>query len=233
MSLYAIGDLHLSFGVDKPMNIFKGWENHVERIEKSWRSAVKEGDIVVLAGDTSWGMSLDEALKDFQFIDSLPGEKYILKGNHDYWWNSKTKMEKFFKDHELNSLHILHNNSLRTDDGIVVCASRGWLFENGEAHDKKILAREAGRLELSIQDGIKNSREGDRLVVFMHYPPVYGSEISEEILEVLHKYGIKHCFYGHIHSAGCMYALNGEFESINFKLISADGLGFSVFKVQL
>lgn len=233
MSLYVIGDLHLSFGVNKPMNIFKGWENHVERIERSWRSEVSDDDTVVLAGDTSWGMNLDEALEDFRFIDSLPGKKYILKGNHDYWWNSKTKMEKFFSEHELHSLNILHNNSFRTDNGVVVCASRGWLFENGEPHDKKILDREAGRLEMSLKDGLNKCQDGDTIVVFMHYPPVFANEISEEILNVLKKYEIKHCFYGHIHGVGCRYALNGVFDSINFKLISADALGFRIFKVEV
>lgn len=226
MSLFVIGDLHLSLGADKPMDVFRGWDNYVERLEKNWRAAVTPQDTVILAGDTSWGMSLEESREDFAFIQSLPGEKYILKGNHDYWWSTKNKMETFFASQGLSTLHILHNNALRMPQGVLVCASRGWLFEKGEAHDKKILAREALRLELSIQDALRQKQESDELVAFLHYPPLYGSERSQEILSVLKQYGVSRCYYGHLHSRACANAFQGEYEGTTYRLVSCDGLGF-------
>lgn len=225
--IYAIGDLHLSLGTDKPMDIFRGWSNYVERLEENWRELIKPEDTVVVAGDTSWAMSLQESITDFQFLHGLPGSKLIIKGNHDYWWNSRAKMDAFFEANKLDTLHILHNSAIAVE-GKVLCGTRGWLFEKGEPHDVKILAREAGRLQLSIDAAQK--MQGER-IVFLHYPPVYGDEISAEIVDVLFKNGIKRCYYGHIHSTGCVYALNGEYIGINFRLISSDYLQFRPIKI--
>lgn len=227
MSIFAIGDLHLSLGTDKPMDIFSGWHNYVDRLTQNWNNSITQNDTVVIAGDTSWAMSLEQTLTDFQFLNSLPGEKYIIKGNHDYWWTSKTKMENFFASNGLSTLHILHNSAVQAE-GTVLCGTRGWLFEKGEAHDVKILAREAARLQLSI-DAAKNM-QGER-IVFLHYPPVYGDEISAEIVDVLFRNRIKKCYYGHIHSGGCNYALNGEYMGIDFRLISSDFLRFKPLKI--
>lgn len=228
MSVYAIGDLHLSLGADKPMDVFAGWNGYVTRLIKGWESQIQADDTVVLAGDTSWAMTLPGALEDFTFINNLPGEKYIIKGNHDYWWTSKAKMEAFFAENGLNTLHILHNSAIECG-GMALCGTRGWLFENGEPHDKKIALREAARLQLSI-DAAKNMR-GER-VVFLHYPPVYCDETLPEIIDVLLKNGIKRCYYGHIHSKGCVYALNGEYMGIDFRLISSDFLKFTPIKIE-
>ena len=149
MALYTIGDLHLSLSGDHAMDVFPGWERYVGRIEENWRAKICADDTVVLPGDTSWGMSLEGALADFKFLESLPGKKIMLKGNHDYWWTTKAKMEAFFSAHGLKSLQILNNNCVAVD-GVAVCGSRGWLFETGEPFDDKIINREAIRLELSI-----------------------------------------------------------------------------------
>ena len=143
MALYTIGDLHLSLSGDHAMDVFPGWERYVGRIEENWRAKICADDTVVLPGDTSWGMSLEGALADFKFLESLPGKKIMLKGNHDYWWTTKAKMEAFFSAHGLKSLQILNNNCVAVD-GVAVCGSRGWLFETGEPFDDKIINRKDG-----------------------------------------------------------------------------------------
>ena len=229
MAIYTIGDLHLSLGADKAMDIFPGWENYVARIEENWKNTVREEDTVVLAGDISWGMSLQQALRDFQFIDALPGKKLLLKGNHDYWWTTRAKMEAFFEENGIRSLSFLHNSASLVE-GLWLCGSRGWIFENGQEHDRKITAREATRLELSLKSA--EGAQGER-VAFLHYPPLYGNETSVEILDVLRRYEVRRCYYGHIHSAGCAWALEGEHLGITFKLISADYLRFCPHLVPL
>lgn len=226
MALYAIGDLHLPLAAGKPMDIFSGWDGYVDKLEAHWRRLVKPEDTVVVAGDVSWAMGLEQSLKDFQFIESLPGRKIILKGNHDYWWSTKSKMEQFFAKHGLDSLQILHNNSIAVGQA-AVCGSRGWLFEQGEAHDQKIVAREAARLDASLS----SARKGLEKVAFLHYPPVFGEEITPEIIDVLRKHQVRRCYYGHIHGSGCRYALNGTYLGIEFRLISADFLGFCLMEI--
>ncbi|MEF9983601.1 MAG: metallophosphoesterase [Oscillospiraceae bacterium] len=227
MSLYVIGDLHLSLACEKPMDIFKGWSNYVDKIKENWNNLVTDDDTVVISGDVSWGMSLDEALKDFKFIEELPGKKLILKGNHDYWWTTVSKMEKFFQENNLKTLNILHNNSFAVDN-FAVCGSRGWLFEQGEQHDIKILTREAMRISTSIKSVKDKNLEK---IVFLHYPPVYNNEISEPIVQTLKDNDIKKCYYGHIHGSAQRYAIDGEYLGIDFHLISADYLKFCPVKV--
>lgn len=222
MSLFVIADLHLSLSVDKPMDIFGGWEDYVSRLEYNWQKKVKPDDTVVIPGDISWAMGLEQSYKDFEFINNLNGKKIILKGNHDYWWNTKSKMEKFFEQKGFSTINILHNDHYEYD-GIGICGSRGWISESSEPADQKVLAREAGRLTMSIQSALK---AGLKPVVFLHYPPIFANSYNYEILEVLHKYGIKWCFYGHIHGKGADYAFNGCREGINYRLISSDFLQF-------
>ncbi len=228
MALFVIGDLHLSFGCQKPMNIFDGWENHAQRLEYNWRRLVRDGDTVVLPGDLSWAMDLNEALPDFRFLQSLPGKKVILKGNHDYWWPTVSKLEDFFCANGLDSFLILYNCGF-FEQGMWLCGTRGWLFEKGEPHDEKILSREAGRLRRSLDNCA--GKEGER-VVFLHYPPVFGQEENLPIINVLLEYGVKRVYYGHVHGAGCAYALNGVYRGINFRLISSDYLGFCPLKIE-
>ena len=222
MALYTIGDLHLSLGGSKPMDIFGDkWANHVERLRESF-SHLTADDVTVLAGDLSWGISLEESLPDFQFIDALPGRKIILKGNHDYWWGTATKMKKFFEANGIESIDILFNNCFFYGD-YTLCGTRGWFYEEakGEAHDRKIMLREVGRLEASLKAA------GDKTkLVFLHYPPKYLGYECPEILALLDAYHVPLCCYGHIHSRGCRSAFQGMYHDTEFRLLSADYISF-------
>ena len=165
MSLFVIADLHLPLAVEKPMDIFDGWDNYVEQIEQNWKNKISPEDTVVLPGDISWAMTLEQSYNDMKFIHELPGTKIIGKGNHDYWWNTVSKMERFFDEKGLTSLKILHNNHYAWGK-VGICGSRGWINENGEAADMKVLLREAQRLDVSITAAEK---EGLKPVVFLHY----------------------------------------------------------------
>ena len=223
MALFAIADLHLSLGEDKPMDVFAGWNDYTSRLENNWRKLVTDNDTVVVSGDISWAMKLEETLTDFTFIENLPGKKIFNKGNHDYWWSTKTKMDVFLKNNSLDSISILFNNSYVVDD-YAICGTRGWFLENESQNDIKVLNREVGRLEMSIQSAIKIGKEP---IVFLHYPPVYGTTKCDEIFNVLLKYDIKKCYYGHLHGKKNMrFAIEGEYEGIDFKLISCDRLSF-------
>lgn len=228
MSLYTIGDPHLSFGVDKPMDIFQGWGNYVEKLKENWLEIVGEDDTVVIAGDISWGMTLDEALLDFKFIDSLPGKKIILKGNHDYWWNTKTKIEKFFAANDITTISVLFNNAYLVEN-FAVCGTRGWYYDAHAAHDEKVLNREVGRLKMSIESALKLDGEP---VVFLHYPPAFADGECPEIMNVLLEYDIKRCYYGHLHGKRISsLAVTGNYKGIEFKLVSCDNTQFKPIRV--
>ena len=227
MALYTIGDLHLSLSSDKPMEVFgDGWTNYVERIREGF-SCLTGNDVTVLCGDLSWGMSLEESLEDFRFIDDLPGKKLLLKGNHDYWWNTASKMRRFFAEHELTTLDILHNNCHIYGD-YAICGTRGWFYELDDegTHDEKIFRRELGRLETSLQAA------GDRKkLCFLHYPPMYQGYECPEILELLQKYEVEACCYGHLHGVTHRRAIEGTYHGTEFSLISADYLKFVPKKI--
>lgn len=223
MSLFAIADTHLSLGTDKPMDIFKGWSGYVDKLMENWESTVSDSDTVVIAGDISWGMSLEGALDDFRFIDSLPGQKIILKGNHDYWWTTMRKMETFLNQNEMNTIRFLHNNTITVGD-IAVCGSRGWFFDAEESADNKVLLREAGRLRTSINLAKETGLEP---LVFLHYPPITQNMVCEEIYNVLLETGIKRCYYGHLHGPSMTRSINSVRDGIEFALISCDFLAFA------
>lgn len=224
MSLYVLGDLHLSFGTDKPMDIFKGWSNHVERLKENWNSLVTEEDTVVVNGDISWAMSLQNTQKDFAFINNeLHGNKIFIKGNHDYWWTTKAKMDAFLENSGFGRIKILHNNAYLAD-GIAICGTRGWINDDGEPFDVKLLNREAGRLEMSISQGEKL---GGTPVVFIHYPPIFGEEKNYYITEVMQKHGVKDCYYGHVHGAARKKAFIGEQDGITYHIASCDCVDFT------
>ena len=222
MALYAIGDLHLSLGKDKPMDVFGDkWKDHAEKLKEGF-SKLRDNDVCVICGDISWGMGLEDTGPDFKFIDSLPGKKIILKGNHDYWWSTATKAKRFFEAEQIKSIDILYNNSFVYED-YAICGTRGWFYEeekNGE-HDKKIMLREIGRLDASLKAGGERKK-----LVFLHYPPVYMKYECPEILELLKKYDVSLCCYGHIHGKGCAFAFNGWRDGTEYKLVSADFVGF-------
>lgn len=227
MSLYTIGDLHLSFDCDKQMDIFKGWEDYVERIKENWQATVKPDDTVVIVGDISWGMNLEQARADFEFIHKLNGTKILLKGNHDYWFVTKKKVDDFLAENGFDSIKMMHNNAYFYGKYAIV-GTRGWINEQGEQAlaDQKILKREAGRLRASLE-----AANGIEPIAFMHYPPVYNTSECTEILQVLGEYGVKRCFYGHIHGSGHFYAIDGAYKQINYRLVACDYTQFRVVKV--
>ncbi len=219
MAVYAIADLHLSLGTNKPMDIFSGWTDYVNRLEKNWRRLITEDDTVVIAGDISWAMKLEECYEDFKFINSLPGKKILLKGNHDYWWGTKKKMDEYLKEQGFDTIEILFNNSF-IRDGIAICGTRGWNYESSSTEDIRILSREIGRLNMSVEEGKKSGCEP---VVFLHYPPVYDTIVCREIIDALKAQGIKRCYYGHLHGTNThKHAVVGDYEGINLNLISCD-----------
>lgn len=225
MALYAIADLHLSLGVNKPMDDFQGWHGYVDRLTENWKASVNAEDTVVIAGDISWGMNLREALEDFRFLHELPGQKLLLKGNHDYWWETRRKMDHFFEENGLSTLRIVHNDCFDLGDGRAVCGTRGWFYDAEADADKKILMREIGRLTMSVTA----ARElGLQPIVFLHYPPVYGGVVCEEMLRALTELRVLHCYYGHIHGRNAIAkAFNGRYNGVSMQLISGDSLQFA------
>lgn len=226
MSLFAIADTHLSLGTDKPMDTFPGWSDYTYRLEKNWNRVVGADDYTVIAGDISWAVNFDELYNDFDFINSLNGKKIIIKGNHDFWWNTVTKMNKFVNDNGFDTISFLFNDAYDFD-GFSVCGSRGWFFDSEEENDEKVLNREIMRIERSL-----NASKCEEKIVFLHYPPITSNQSCEKILELLNKYGIKKCYYGHLHGAAAKFSVNETVGSTDFKLISADRLGFVPYLVK-
>ena len=226
MALYAIGDLHLSLSVNKSMEVFgPAWENYHARIEEAL-GVLTEDDILILAGDTSWGMNLQEAEADFRFLNRFPGKKYLIKGNHDYWWTTAAKFRRFCEEKGIKSLELLHNNCTFYGD-YALCGTRGWFLEEEQKpHNAKVLAREVLRLETSLQAA------GEKpILCFLHYPPIYQGYQCPEILAVLEKYRVRQCCYGHLHGPTIRRRLEGKRGETEFSLISADYLEFVPKKI--
>lgn len=230
MSIYAIGDLHLSFANPKPMNIFgNNWNNHEEKIKLDWISKVKEEDTVVLPGDFSWAMNLKDTKKDFEYINNLPGKKIMSKGNHEYWWTTVTNIKNFLKENNFSNIDFLYNNSIEVEDKLI-CGTRGWNLNLESETSNKIITREEIRLENSIQDAINKNLDKE-IIVFMHYPPIIKQNLDTGFFKILKKYNIKRCYYAHLHGNSIKEALNGVYDGIEFKLVSADGLDFKLLKI--
>ena len=229
MALYAIGDLHLSLGAEKPMDIFGGnWLGYMDKL-KAGLSVISENDTTVLLGDLSWSLDLEGAKQDFAWINDIPGRKIILKGNHDYWWSTASKFYKFCEANGFENQFILNNNHYEYD-GWAICGTRGWFFEeerSGE-HDEKVFKRELLRLEASL----KSAGELPK-IVFLHYPPRYRGYQCDEILQLLQKYEVRRCFYGHLHGPSHKLAMEGLWDGVEFRLVSADFLDFKPFTVIL
>ena len=227
MALYAIGDLHLSFGADKPMDIFGGsWIGYLDKLREGL-SVIKPEDTTVLLGDLSWALDLAQAKADFEFINEIPGRKIILKGNHDYWWSTASKFYKFCEESGFSNQFILNNNHYEYD-GYAICGTRGWFFEedHGSEHDEKVFKRELLRLEASLKSA------GDLpKMVFLHYPPKYKGYECGEILQLLQRYDVRRCFYGHLHGPSHALAMEGIWDGVDFKLVAADKLDFKPYKV--
>lgn len=229
MSVYAIADTHLSFSVNKPMDIFKGWDDYTQRLERNWQKLITNDDVVIINGDFSWAMDLEDAEKDFEFLNNLNGTKIISKGNHDYWWNTVTKMERFCREKNFDTIKFLHNNAYRSGD-ISIAGTRGWFFDAETDNVDKVMARECARLQRSIDSAKKL---GGEIVVFLHYPPVSILKNCEQILHVLKENNIKNCYYGHLHGGAIKGAVIGEKDGITFHLDSADYLEFCPLRINL
>ena len=242
MAIYVIADLHLSLSVNKPMDVFGGkWHRYTERLQENWQSTVTPEDWVIIPGDISWGMNFREIKKDFEFLNSLNGRKIIIKGNHDYWWATMKKMSEFITENGFHTINFLHNNSYIIEDKII-CGTRGWLMTGvdepdplGGSQDNPddvdlVMARERQRLLVSIQDGRKRTKNGEELLAFIHYPPIYGNSICEPILEVLVEQQVKKCYYGHIHTVS-EKKLAQSYGGVEFELIAGDHLGFTPKKI--
>lgn len=220
MSIFTISDLHLSFGTDKPMDIFRGWNNHTERIAANWNRLVKPNDTVVLPGDLSWALKLEETKPDFEFLNKLNGKKILLKGNHDLWWSTVKKLNLFLSENNFQNIEILFNNTVIAEN-YAIAGTRGWFYDAKE--DDKVILREVGRLEKSLLEAEKT---GFPILTFLHYPPVYANEVCREIFDVIKRHNIKTVYHGHIHGAGLNNAVK-EYEGVEFKLISCDCIDFT------
>lgn len=227
MALYAIGDLHLCLGAEKPMDIFGGaWVGYMDKLQAGIAGITPE-DTTVLLGDLSWALDLPNAKADFEWIDHIPGKKIILKGNHDYWWSTASKFYKFCEENGFSNQWILNNNYYEYN-GYAICGTRGWFFEEDKAgtHDEKVFRRELGRLEASLTAAGSLPK-----IVFLHYPPRYKGYECPEILEMLHRYDVRRCYYGHLHGASHGLAMEGIWDGIEYRLVSADRLNFEPFCV--
>jgi predicted phosphohydrolase len=227
MALYAIGDLHLCLGASKPMDIFGGaWTGYMDKLLEGM-SVIQEEDTTVLLGDLSWALGLDSAYEDFAWIDRIPGKKIILKGNHDYWWSTAGKFYAFCEKNGFSNQFILNNNHYEYE-GYAICGTRGWFFEESRSncHDEKVFKRELLRLESSL----KSAGDLPKLV-FLHYPPRYKGYTCDEILELLARYEVRQCFYGHLHGPSHGLAMEGQWDGVEYKLVSGDKLNFAPYRI--
>lgn len=236
MSIYVIGDLHLPFGENKPMDVFgEKWQGYTEKLREDWLNKVKPEDTIFLAGDFSWATYLEDTYEDFSYLNSLPGKKILLKGNHDYWWTTLTSMKRYLQENKIENVDFLFNNSYEIENKIFV-GTRGWTLLDSE-NSKKMINREASRLELSIKSAIEQYGDDKEIIAIMHYPPISNSSMKNEytynssFLDIMKKYNIKKCYYGHLHGSSHKDAIEGKIEGVNFKLISADYLEFKLYKI--
>lgn len=243
MSVFVMADTHLSIGTNKPMDKFGArWKNHTEKIRENWLNTVSADDTVVIPGDLSWGINLEESLDDFRFIDALPGKKILLKGNHDYWWDTVTKMTAFFAENDISTMSFLHNNAVRCED-FILCGSRGWYTEDkkvitqNDVDTGKLIAREVGRLKMSLDAGKAMQKqiaetEGavPEMLVFLHFPPYFKGYICDEIILELYRYEIRRCYFGHIHGMYDVPATR-RYMDMDFTLIAGDYLNFVPMKI--
>ena len=232
MSIFAISDLHLSLGTDKPMDVFgPKWKNYTERMAENWNLVVKDEDLVLIPGDISWAMYLQDTKKDFTYIDSLNGQKLLLRGNHDYWWTTLSKMEKFVEENQFKTINFLKNTAFLWND-TAICGTRGWTIAhmNSSGEDKKIYERERQRMLLSLEDAV--SRKPKKLIAAIHYPPVDQSDMSMGFLDIMKNYGVSECVFGHLHAAAHQFAPKGIVNGILLRLVSCDYLNFTPLLIE-
>ncbi|MGM9520151.1 MAG: metallophosphoesterase [Phascolarctobacterium sp.] len=229
MNIYAIGDLHLSGEPPaKPMEIFgEHWLGHKEKIKNNWLATVADEDVVIICGDISWAMGVKNAAEDLAWLAQLPGRKLLLRGNHDYWWSSLAKMQQLYGEH----FEFIQNDCTMVEN-IAICGTRGWVLpsaENFTAGDEKIYKREALRLELSLEAACKHNPAA--IIVAMHYPPLFAADEHTLFTDLMEKYHVNHCVYGHIHGENHVLTFESEREGVNYKLVSCDTQGFALTRI--
>ena len=236
MSIFTIADLHLpgKDGEKKSMEVFGSrWIGGTDKLQKNWNAIITDNDSIIIPGDISWAMTLEEAYNDFAFLNALPGTKIIGKGNHDFWWATASKMYNFFETNHFDTLKILYNNSFVINNKLI-CGSRGWFAEEsnqktvGDVSWTKITERETLRLKMSLNSS--PTRSNLEKIVFLHFPPIWSNSVCQEIIELLHEHNVTKCYFGHIHG---IYSSDASFnyEGIKFELISADHLDFCPKKI--
>lgn len=226
MAIFAISDLHLPLGVNKPMDVFGSkWSNYVERLRDNWQKIVSKDDIVIMPGDISWATYLEDSVKDFEYINSLNGRKVILKGNHDFWWSTMNKLREFLAEHSFDTIEFVHNTAVMYGD-TAICGTRGWniAHENSSDEDKKIFLREKQRMILSLEEAKKKGAK--RIIAAMHYPPVERDGDNFDFIDIFKEYGVRKCIYGHLHAAAQSYAVQGDVMGVDLELVSCDYLKF-------
>lgn len=239
MSLFVMADLHLSSDGSKSMDVFgQRWKDYMQKIQKNWTAVVTDEDTVIVPGDISWSLRLEDSLEDLRFIDSLPGQKLIGKGNHDFWWTTLSKMNMFLKENDLKTIRFLYNNAYAFED-CIVCGTRGWFLGEeqqntvGEVDFQKIVNRELIRLKLGLDEARALQKDSEKelpILVFLHFPPVWNDFVCREFVNLFHEYSVKTCYFGHIHGAYYVPRCT-EFEGIEFVLTSADYLNFAPMPV--
>lgn len=230
MSLFAIGDLHLPGGQEKPMNVFgPQWEGHFESISANWRDTVRPGDTVLIPGDISWAMQLAQARKDLEEIGRLPGRKVLIRGNHDYWWNAISRVREALPE----GMYALQQDALDLGE-LVVCGTRGWLIPAGdtpmEENDRKIYERELKRLDMALDRALRLAG-GRTVAVMLHYPPLLKHQMSSGFTCRMEQAGVRLCVYGHLHGAGIQAGFTGCAGGVQYELVSCDSLKFQVKKL--
>lgn len=223
MTIFAIGDLHLSHAVDKPMDIFGDtWRNHTEQIQSNWTNVISNSDTVLIPGDISWAMTLDEALPDLEWIATLPGRKIMIRGNHDYWWNGIHKIRKILP----HGIDVIQNDSI-VAEGYSVCGTRGWVLPNHpnfNLDDERMISREVHRLRLSLED---TTRSGLPIICMIHYPPISPDGLQTPFSELIETFPVQYCIYGHLHGSAHRFAMNTTHNDVIYRLVSADYIRFS------
>jgi len=228
MKVFAISDLHLSFGTNKPMDVFgEKWENYETKIKENVKKVVSDGDLLLIAGDLSWAMNMGEINEDFNYIGSLSGTKIVIRGNHDYWWKSISSIREKL---EPLGIYALQNDSVKFGK-FVVAGTRGWVVpEKGRGMsdaDKKIYLRELIRLEMALVDAKSKMEEDDKLIVLIHYPPYNSTFDDSDFTSLLEKYGVDYCVYGHLHGKTKYSAGTAEKNGVKYILSSCDKIAFS------
>lgn len=229
MAIYAISDLHLSFNTNKPMDVF-GWNDYENKIKEDWNKKVKEDDLVLLPGDFSWESKLENTYKDFSYLSNLPGKKILLKGNHDFWWTTLKSMRNFLNRNDFKNIDFLYNNSYEYKEKIIA-GTRGWNLVTETEEDKKIKDRELLRLESSIKNGIECFGKDKEIIVCLHYPPILKENMKSEFTEILEKYNVKKCIYGHLHGKSQINAVEGKFNGVEYTMVSCDYTGFKLKEI--